>query len=228
MTSTHHTFANANLLEPVLDKLDSVKGPDRQGWHTTRCPFHDDQHPSLRISAKGFKCLACGEKGNLHRLAAKLGLAIPPTNKVRKGQGEQWVTLSQLAQAKGLPLEFLKDLAWRDVEYQGRPAVAIPYLDSSGNQLRQQLRVRLTKDLKRDNRFVWAPGHGVWPLGLERLQHAREAGYLLIVEGATDYAACLLAGIPVLGVPGANTWRREWAAYLEGIPRLYVWQEPDR
>jgi hypothetical protein len=218
---------STKLLSNVLTRLERVTGPDQQSWCTAICPFHDDRNPSLRISPRGFTCMGCGEKGNLGQLAAKLGLANHPPggNWV---QSNQWgVTLRQLAQAKGLPLEVLRNLGWHDVEYQGQPAVAIPYQDAKGNLLREQLRIHLEKGHKKDGRFVWAPGRGIWPLGLDRLQAAREAGYLFIVEGPTDFAACICGGIPALAIPGANTWRQDWEAYLADIPRIFVWHEGD-
>ena len=84
----------------------------------------------------------------------------------------------------------------------------------------------LDKGAEKDRRFVWADGRGVWPFGLNRLESARQAGYLLIVEGATDYAACVMAGLPTLGVPGASSWRKDWASYIRDIPRVVVWREP--
>ena len=34
-------------------------------WRSTRCPFHHDRNPSLRINMErgGFCCMACGAKG---------------------------------------------------------------------------------------------------------------------------------------------------------------------
>jgi len=39
--------------------------PDREGWHSTHCPFHEDSAPSLRvrIPGGGFFCHGCGAKG---------------------------------------------------------------------------------------------------------------------------------------------------------------------
>ena len=39
--------------------------PDREGWHSTRCPFHEDNSPSLRVSIPngGFFCHGCGARG---------------------------------------------------------------------------------------------------------------------------------------------------------------------
>lgn len=69
---------DASMLASVKARLRAVKGPDSSGWHTAFCPFHDDQHrPNLRFTDKGFKCLACAEKGSIHKLAEKLGVEVP-------------------------------------------------------------------------------------------------------------------------------------------------------
>lgn len=76
---------NDSLLHQILQNLEKTSGPDKYGWNTALCPFHDDQkHPNLRISSSGFKCMACGEKGNLQKLAIKLGIDIPSKKKPDK------------------------------------------------------------------------------------------------------------------------------------------------
>jgi len=70
--------AGASLLASVKARLKGVKGPDSKGWHTAFCPFHDDkQRPNLRFTELGFKCLACGEKGSIRKLAEKVGVPVP-------------------------------------------------------------------------------------------------------------------------------------------------------
>jgi len=34
-------------------------------WRSTRCPFHDDNSPSLRVRMEtgGFICMSCGQRG---------------------------------------------------------------------------------------------------------------------------------------------------------------------
>jgi hypothetical protein len=98
--------------------------------------------------------MACGEKGNLHKLREKLGLASLSKDGSRSQHDAPGITLAQLAQARGLPLERLKELGWHDVEHRGKPAVAIPYRDIAGNLLREQLRLRLERLGKRDARFM--------------------------------------------------------------------------
>ena len=86
----------------VVPKLGSVKGPDQQGWFTAKCPFHTDNTPSLRVKADNgvFICMStgCGIKGNLAKLARKLGIDIPQT------------TLSDADAITKLRLERLLDL----------------------------------------------------------------------------------------------------------------------
>ena len=75
MSAEHFT----QLLSDIIDKLGHVSGPDKDGWHTTFCPFHNDQHrPNLRFNTNGFRCMACGERGGLKKLAAKLGVESEP------------------------------------------------------------------------------------------------------------------------------------------------------
>ena len=48
-------------------------------WRSTRCPFHEDQNPSLRVRLESgsFCCMVCGEKGGdvlaFHRKRHGLG-----------------------------------------------------------------------------------------------------------------------------------------------------------
>lgn len=44
-----------------------------------QCPYHDDKNPScsINIEKKVFYCHACGEKGTLKQLAARLGIDYP-------------------------------------------------------------------------------------------------------------------------------------------------------
>jgi len=132
-----------------------MTGPDSKGWYTALCPFHDDHHPSLRFTENGFRCMACDRSGPLRELAAELGIDVEQTRSERRRQMKsEGVTLQQLGDEKGLPPGLLRALGWHEVEYYGRPAVAMPCFDSSGNVQREQLRIRLHKGTEKDNRFV--------------------------------------------------------------------------
>jgi DNA primase catalytic core len=66
-------------------------------WGAWLCPFHDDHHPSLGIWERGFRCFACGTKGDAIRfvmllkgigygealayLARRAGVLLPERNR---------------------------------------------------------------------------------------------------------------------------------------------------
>lgn len=191
-------------------------------------PGHHDTHPSFTVSANGqqWTCWACGQVlQGLRRLRELLGgPAITPLAKSAKPQKRerskpeplQGATLQALSVAKGLPLEHLKSLGWYDTYYFGVPAIAIPY--TAG------LRYRVAITAK--DRFRWRKGGRLSLFGTEQIQEIRNAGRVLLVESETDVAAARLMGVPCLGVPGASTWKSDWAQVLEGLD-VYAWQEPD-
>jgi len=49
-----------------------------------------------------------------------------------------------------------------------------------------------------------------------------------LVEGESDCQTLWFHNVPAVGVPGAGTWRQEWAEYLTGIDRVYLVIEPDK
>ncbi len=57
----------------IADRL-NAKGPDRKGWWTAKCPFHDDRSPSFRFTVHGFVCFGCGKTGHINEVAEHLGL----------------------------------------------------------------------------------------------------------------------------------------------------------
>jgi len=74
----------------------------------------------------------------------------------------------------------------------------------------------------------WSKGSGeIVPYGLERLEEARKAGYLVIVEGESDCWTLWFHHFPALGLPGVEMVRTLKEAYLAGIERLYIVREPD-
>jgi hypothetical protein len=135
-------------------------------------------------------------------------------------------TIAELAYAKGLSPATLRFLGWSDGRYKVGGAwvyaIEIPYLDEKGADPRVRYRVALTGD-----RFRWRSGSRSRPYGLWLLDRARKVGYVLVVEGETDAATLVHHGFPVVGIPGAATFKDEWAGYLKGLT-VYVWQEPGR
>jgi hypothetical protein len=134
---------------------------------------------------------------------------------------KQGLTLAALAQAKKLPAEFLRTLGVKDFRYSGGPAVRIPYADTEGNVVAVRFRLSLT-----GQRFKWRRGDHTILYGLHWLEEARRGGWVLLVEGESDSWTGWHHGISALGIPGKSTWRREWAAHLNGLV-VYLWQEPE-
>lgn len=203
------------LFDKVLQALEAkaaVKGPDRNGNYQTLCPFHDETRPSFSLhQEKGYKCFACNAKGGVRALAERLGLQTGP------------LTVEQIAEAKGIPLNWLIE---NKIARQGKNGIEIPYLDEQGNEATIRTRLNLCK-LKSDNRFLWERGKPLMPYGLQHLVHQNIAGYTILVEGESDCWTLWLNGFNAIGIPGARNWKRSWIKYLEKFPKVYVWLEPD-
>jgi hypothetical protein len=220
-----------DLLNTILTKVDrgdcpDSKWPDSRGDYWPLCPLHHDEHSgSFSVGPSGFKCFACGEGGGLFDLARRLGVlqCCSVAQGVKHPPSPPSLTLEEYAKAKALPIDFLQSLGLVTVYLQGQPCVRIPYFDTDGVETGARLRLCMTGK----NRFRWRKGTKVQPYGLERLQEARQAGYIILVEGESDAQTLWYHDIPALGIPGASTWRPEWAQYLTGLT-VYIWQEPDQ
>lgn len=221
------------LLQDVLAKLNKGdcpdhKWPDAKGEFWALCPFHDDQHHgSFSVSERGYFCHSCEAGGSLEKLAEKLGVA--PVARLQRFPGDNDThtqtpaTLAAYADSKRLTIDFLKGLGLADRNYRGEPFVLIPYYDLDGNETARRYRIALGgKD-----KFRWARGNRAQPYGLWRLEDARAAGYVLLVEGESDAQTLWYYGLPALGIPGAATFKPEWAESLADLA-VYVWQEPDQ
>ncbi len=136
-------------------------------------------------------------------------------------------TLAYYAQAKQLPVDFLADLGLSDMIYTSRPAVRIPHFGVDGSEIGVCYRTAISKSPDGDNRIRWKSGQKKVLYGLDRLQKARDRGYIIMVEGQSDCHTLWYHNEPALGLPGASGWQEDWASYLEGIPIVYVVIEPD-
>lgn len=133
------------------------------------------------------------------------------------------LTIKDYAKAKQLPLDFLKKLGLRNAFWRGNPVVVIPYWDASGEIACK--RIRGTMDGK--DRFFWRKGDKPIPYGLWRKQGQRSK-YIMLPEGESDCHTLWMHGFPAFGLPGANSWREEWAPYFDGYEQIYAVIEPDR
>lgn len=137
-------------------------------------------------------------------------------------------TLKQYSETKRLPVDYLRQLGLTDAARLSPPAVRIPYLDPAGAEIAVRFRLAMGKADGSARQFRWTTGSKPCPYGLWRLDGARSAGCVVLVEGESDAQTLWYCGIPALGIPGAATWKDAWAEYLDGIPTIHVVIEADR
>jgi hypothetical protein len=225
MTTTEKT---KSPVQRVLSLLADVRQGDK-GW-TALCPAHGDRRSSLSIAEgdNGTVLLKCFAGCETAEIVAALGLT---TSDLFAGVGKAGrkpsigpgLTLAQYADAKNLPLEFLRKMGLSDVYLQSGVAVRIPYLDMNGVVAATRMRVSMTEE----PRFIWKTGSKPALYGLWRLV-TRKSKYVCLVEGESDAHTLWLHRFPALGLPGATTWTEDWAGYLDGFERIYAVIEPDQ
>lgn len=133
------------------------------------------------------------------------------------------LTLAEYADAKRLPEEFLRSLGLSDKNHYGKVTVRIPYPGEHGDEAAARYRTSLDGS----DRFRWRKGDKPCLYGLPLLEKAREAGYVVLVEGESNSHTLWFHDVPALGIPGANNWRNGWSKYLDGIEKVYLVVEPD-
>jgi hypothetical protein len=148
---------------------------------------------------------------------------MTPTNNLATVQ--PGITLEQYATVKELPVAFLKTCRLSEMTYEGHPALRIPYLSTTGEEL--AVRVRIAPD--GNDRFRWKKkGSRHCLYGLHRLADARKARQVVLVEGESDCHTLWFHKIPALGIPGAANWKESRDAHhLDEIETIYVVIEPD-
>ena len=242
--------------EDALDKLEVASRNGEKAM--SFCPAHDDRStPSLSLKAENGKLLMhCFAGCHPEDIVSKIGLqmkdlfseggggsSIPPNtparlhaqsenphsnghNKRASGDArpEHGCTLKEYSEEKKLPEGFLRGLGLRDVTYLEKPAVRIPYPDKEG----QEVAVRFRVSLDGAEKFKWRSGDKPGPYGLRLLEETHRVGYVVLVEGESDCHTLWFHEIPALGIPGASHWRDGWAAYLDGIEKIYAIIEPDQ
>jgi len=219
-----------DLLDAILERLDQgdspdSKWPDKKGEYWSLCPFHSDgSSGSFSVGPNGYHCFSCGKEGGLHELAKHLDIQVIARLQVSSGERDAHTfTLDIYAQAKRLDVSLLKSLGVSESKYQGQVRVAMPYYDTDGQELARRYRAALSGD----HRFYWARGSKLHPYGLWRLADMRSKhDYVILVEGESDAQTLWHYDLPALGIPGADTFKAEWAAYFDGLT-VYVWKEPD-
>ncbi len=220
-------------LEQVLSHLKGVRTSMR-GWRAC-CPAHADRKPSLSIGLgeQGQVLLKCFAGCSLERIVEAMGLTMtdlfPAATPTPDGQAtspgktrQPTLSLVDLALEKQLPWKFLFHLGVMEYPSGG---LQIPYHLPDGT-LAPRHRIRTALVAKEGSR--WSKGEGnIVPYGLGRLEEARKAGYLVLVEGESDCWTLWYQQFPALGLPGAEMARTLEESMLAGIDRLYIMQEPD-
>src|SRR5579864_8847025 len=140
----------------------------------------------------------------------------------KPGTNGMALTLTDLAGAKKLPLDFLRGLGLDDLA--GGHGISIPYLDVAGELIATKRRTALKA---RDGSY-WPKGKPLVPYGLWKLDAAHKESTLFLVEGESDCWALWFHGLPALGIPGANTAKCLPHEAIETLQSVYVHCEPDR
>jgi hypothetical protein len=223
-----------------------LEGVRRQGgFYRAFCPAHDDRKtPNLDVKEgeDGRALLLCRAGCSTDEVVEALGLKMrdlfssndldweeADTVSDPRFTSRSSCTLEAYARAKRLPVDFLKSLGLSDVTYSGSPAIRIPYRDQEGQERAVRFRLALEKGEEGDDRFRWRSGSNkTLPYGLWRLEGAREAGYVVIVEGESDCHTLWHHGVEALGIPGAGNFKEEWAEHLDAIEKIYAVVEPDQ
>jgi AAA domain len=230
-TSIAQTSSSA--LEQVLSQLKGVRTSMR-GWRAC-CPAHADRKPSLSIGLgeQGQVLLKCFAGCSLERIVEAIGLTMtdlfPDTASAPDNQAttpgnmhHATLTLVDLAMEKQLPWKFLFSLGVMEHPSGG---LQIPYHLQDGLRASRH-RIRTALVAKEGSH--WSTGKGaIVPYGLERLEEARKAGYLVLVEGESDCWTLWYHQIHALGLPGAEMAGTLEESMLKGIDRLFIMQEPD-
>jgi DNA-binding transcriptional ArsR family regulator len=221
-------FVIPQKLDEILRSLHSVRQQANGSW-TASCPAHPDDTPSLHITLTDDRVLLkCFAGCTTERICAALGIELRDLF-LNEGDGNQesqsGLTLEDFAKAKRLDVEFLSRHHVRQTEWRGRPAVAFVYRDADSDYWATRYRIALTGD-----RFRWENGvkanrllYGVW---LVREWRQRNVQSILLVEGESDALTLWQAGVPAVGVPGADSLTDQNAKLLDGFG-IVLWREPD-
>ena len=205
---------------------------------TSLCPFHDDRKPSFSVDLKTgkFVCFACGKAGNYVSFRAELDgcsnadaykriLREHGVDETKKEPARQNYTVDDYAKEKNLPVDWLRMVCSLEdgKEKDGTPYVKIPYFGEDGKP-------KVTRKRMGPHKFKWGFGSAgnMLPYGLWRKEGLEIAGSCILVEGESDAQTLWFLGYPALGIPGASTFKPEWAKSLKGIETLYIHKEPDQ
>lgn len=220
--STPHPIEKFHPLFKKSYQLQNKRG------YVACCPAHNDKTPSLSYwedgpDRVGICCYAgCSQDAILEAL--NLTWEDLYRDRKKKPTPVDGISIYDLSQDKLILPHLFDKLNITTIAHNGKKAVRIPYYTSDG---KEYTKVRIRKELSAKKGSIWNGEGDLIPYGLERLEEARKAGYVVIVEGESDCWTLWQRGIPALGIPGATQYRGLFLSYLEGIEHIYLSQEAD-
>lgn len=207
------------------------------------CPLHSENTPSFKIDReknrwKCFGSASCGGGSVIDLLlkddiaskpleaaeliAEKFGIKIEERNpRSRSLPALKPPTIESYAMYLNLPPQFLVETFKLEETPSG---IALPYLDEQGNKIGTQMRHALTGA----KRFSWEKGSKLYPYGAWAFRQwgEKKTQQLVVAEGASDVQVCWYNKIPAVGVPGAATFKKEWAKLLLQFKEIAIIKEP--
>lgn len=128
--------------------------------------------------------------------------------------------LNALAEKKRLPVSLFESLEWKNAGHGG---ITMPYFGVDG----QQLFVRTRNPEGAERRFNQPKGVKLEPYGLWKLADVVDDPRLFLAEGETDTITLWQAGLPALGIPGAQSSGCIEASHIAGVEEVYLCGDAD-
>lgn len=158
--------------------------------------------------------LSKSQKESLEKATAHYGQYVPLAEEYLLTRG---ITLQDAHTARlGLVAE---PLAGHE-QFAGR--LAIPYLTPTG-----VVDIRFRAINGEEPKYMGMPGTETRLYNVQSLEIAKD--YIAVCEGEIDaltlYYKC---GIPAVGVPGANSWKRHYTRILQDFETIYVFADGDQ
>lgn len=219
-------------IREILEKYASINKEEKEkDGFKCLCPLHNDNTPSFKVYEKDntFYCFGCTKAGgpvDLVRMLLKLGSndeAAAVLEKEYDIEQDAIPSVEGLCSRKGLSVRVVTEkLGWQDVS----DGVLIPYLGAHPGQQGNNYptyKIRTSYTGKGGKpKYIKDGKNIVIPYGLNMLSHYDISKPLYITEGETDMITMLQAGYQVLGIPGANSFKKEWASFLEPYATICV------
>lgn len=206
------------------------------------CPFHDDTSQSFSVDLKTGKwhCFAEDDGGNYIKFYSKTHNCSTKDAYIailkeygryeeysgKKSRKTEPLTLSEYADSKKLPIEFLMDpdgCALEDKTDKDKVNyVYIPYFDRKHKLISYRRRYG-----NKDFRWKYKAKAGDLIYGEWLIDSFLKVGSVVLVEGESDSQSLWSMNTPALGVPGASTFKDK-AKDLLDFKNIYIHHEQDQ